>query len=95
MQLTSHSYLPCHQDENNWGSSWIIGLGDYVGGRLWCESPSGTSPPPVTQHDWQKTLRGVYVNIHHNWHCFNGLKYHAVEPITKGRRVSLTLFTPK
>eukprot|EP00971_Amphidinium_carterae_P181014 3590835-Amphidinium_carterae.1 len=24
MQLTTHTYLPCHQDKNNSGYSWII-----------------------------------------------------------------------
>eukprot|EP00971_Amphidinium_carterae_P263535 5228263-Amphidinium_carterae.1 len=32
MQLTTHTYLPCHQDKNNFGYSWIIGLGEYSGG---------------------------------------------------------------
>eukprot|EP00971_Amphidinium_carterae_P134799 2671392-Amphidinium_carterae.2 len=95
MQLTSHTYLPCHQDKNNVGCSWLIGLGTYSGGRLWCESPTGSHPPPITKHDWEKTLRGDYVDVNHKWHCFDGTRFHAVEPVTSGERISLTLFTPQ
>eukprot|EP00971_Amphidinium_carterae_P092024 1821984-Amphidinium_carterae.1 len=54
MQLTTHTYLPCHQDnltdKNNYGhpdlhGSWVWG---NTGGRLWCESPLGSYPPPIT-----------------------------------------------
>ena len=31
--------LPAHKDKNNHGETWLIGLGDYKGGRLWIESP--------------------------------------------------------
>ena len=30
--------LPVHKDKNNHGETWLIGLGDYTGGRLWIES---------------------------------------------------------
>eukprot|EP00971_Amphidinium_carterae_P032539 640725-Amphidinium_carterae.1 len=80
MQLTTHSYLPCHQDKNNVGCSWLIGLGTYTGGRLWHQTPTGAHPPPVTKHDWEKKLRGDYVDVNHTWHCFDGNLYHAVEP---------------
>eukprot|EP00971_Amphidinium_carterae_P268503 5326664-Amphidinium_carterae.1 len=94
MQLTTHTYLPCHQDKNNVGCSWLIGLGTCTGGRLWYECPTGAYPPPVTKHEWQKTLRGDYVDVNHKWHCFDGNQYHAVEPVT-GNQISLTLFTPR
>ena len=31
--------LPIHKDKNNHGETWLIGLGDYDGGRFWIESP--------------------------------------------------------
>eukprot|EP00971_Amphidinium_carterae_P042186 828954-Amphidinium_carterae.2 len=34
-QLTQAQFLPCHRDVRNLGISWLIGLGDYEGGRLW------------------------------------------------------------
>eukprot|EP00971_Amphidinium_carterae_P252801 5019086-Amphidinium_carterae.3 len=71
MQLTTHTYLPCHQDRNNYEFSRIIGLGEYSGGRLWCESPIGSHPPPITHHAWQKQLRGDYFDVNHRWHCFD------------------------
>eukprot|EP00971_Amphidinium_carterae_P251361 4989806-Amphidinium_carterae.1 len=75
--------------------AWLIGLGTYTGGRLWYECPTGAYPPPVTKHEWQKTLRDDYVDVNHKWHCFDGNQYHAVEPVTSGKRISLTLFTPR
>ena len=39
--------LPVHKDKNNHGETWLIGLGDYKGGRLWIESSCGQHPPPT------------------------------------------------
>eukprot|EP00971_Amphidinium_carterae_P067517 1336995-Amphidinium_carterae.1 len=83
MQLTTHTYLPCHQDRNNVGNSWIIGLGQYEGGRLWTESPTGGHPPA---HSAGGLAKGTpwrllfYHDVHHKWLEFNGTRYHAVEP---------------
>ena len=30
--------LPVHKDNNNHGETWLMGLGDYSGGRLWTEN---------------------------------------------------------
>ena len=38
--------LPIHQDKNNHGDTWVAGMGNYEGGRLWIGSPVGLHPPP-------------------------------------------------
>ena len=50
--------LPVHKDKNSHGETWLIGLGDYKGGRLWIESPCGQHPPPVITKKWQESLGG-------------------------------------
>ena len=52
-QVNSGVSLPVHKDKNNHGETWLIGLGDYMGGRLWIESPCGKHPPPVIAWKWQ------------------------------------------
>ena len=39
--------IPVHKDKNNYGETWLIGLGEYTGGRLWIESHLGLHPPPT------------------------------------------------
>ena len=73
----------------------MIGLGDYKGGRLWIESPCGQHPPPVITKKWQETLRGDLVDVRDKWFKFDPHCYHAVEPVTGGRRVSVALLSPR
>ena len=40
-QVNCSISLPVHKDKNNHGETWLIGLWDYKGGRLWIESPCG------------------------------------------------------
>ena len=83
------------KDKNNHGETWLIGLGDYKGGRLWIESPCGQHPPPLITKKWQESLRGDLVDVHDKWFKFDPRCYHAVEPVTGGRRVSIALFSPR
>ena len=87
--------LPVHKDKNNHGETWLIGLGDYKGGRLWIESPCGRHPPPVITKKWQESLRGDLVDVRDRWYRFDPRCYHAVEPVMGGRRVSVALFSPR
>ena len=63
-QLNCSTSLPIHQDKNNHGDSWLTGLGDYEGGRLWVESPFGIYPPPNATESWHHNLHGDYHDIH-------------------------------
>ena len=87
--------IPVHKDKNNHGETWLIGLGDYKGGRLWIESPCGQHPPPVITKKWQESLRGDLVDVRDRWYRFDPRCYHAVEPVMAGRRVSVALFSPR
>ena len=94
-QLNASSSLPLHKDKNNFARSWVIGLGSYEGGRLWIEDPLGNEPPPCISADWQKGLRGCYHDIRNTWVQFDPQLYHCVEPVSKGERRSVALFTPR
>ena len=94
-QVNSGISLPVHKDKNNHGETWLIGLGDYTGGRLWIESPCGKHPPPVIARKWQESLRGDLVDVRNKWFKFDPRCYHAVEPVKGGRRVSIALFSPR
>ena len=68
--------------------AWL-GLSNFEGGRLWVESHIiGTYPPPNATELWHHNLRGDYHNVRNAWVKFNPRCYHAVEPVTKDRRVS-------
>ena len=44
---------------------------------------------------WQKALRGDYHDIRDKWVQFDPQVYHCVEPVSKGERRSIALFTPR
>ena len=75
--------LPVHKDKNNHGETWLIGC------------PCGQHPPPLITKKWQESLRGGLVDVRDKWFKFNLRCYHAVEPVTGGRQVSIALFTPR
>ena len=86
---------PIHKAKYNFSRSWLIGFGSYEGGRLWVEDPLGTEPPPCVSSHWQKALRGSYHDVRDTWVQFDPQPYHCVEPVTKGVRRSVALFTPR
>ena len=55
----------------------------------------GSQPPLNPTRDWQKKLRGDYIDVRNRWVSFDPSIYHAVEDVTSGTRRSLTLFSPK
>ena len=68
-----------HKDGNNVGESYIIGLGDYTGGRL-----------KVWHND--KDEEPEYIDIKNNFYKFDGSKkYHESEEF-EGTRLSLIYF---
>ena len=78
-----------HTDRNNVGSSVIVGLGDYTGGRF-CVSGSTTKnnkqKPPLQGH-----RESTMYNIKRNFVLFDGREEHYTEPFTK-TRISITFF---
>ena len=94
-QVNAATSLPIHKDKNNDGKSWLIAFGDFTGGRLWLESPIGTEPPPLPTCDWQRKLRGEYINVRNTWVQFDPSLYHCVEEVKSGVRRSVALFSPK
>ena len=95
-QLNVAPSLPVHNDKNNHSMSWVIAFGDFCPeGGLWIESPLGSHPPPNPTCDWQKKLRGDFIDVRNRWVSLDPSTYHAVEDVTSGTRRSLTLFSPK
>lgn len=77
IQVNKDYRAAMHADRNNRGISWIIGLGDYEGGRLWIDDGSST---------------GCAADIRNKWFQFDGNRPHCVLPF-RGRRYTLVFFT--
>ena len=69
-------------------------FGDFIGGHLWLESPIGIEPPPLPTCDWQRKLRGEYINVRNTWVQFDPSLYHCVKEVKSGVRRSIALFSP-
>ena len=56
----------------------------------------GADPPPAscTQKPDDASIRGGYLDTHHNWVTFSPKRRHCIEPILNGTRYSIVLFTP-
>eukprot|EP00971_Amphidinium_carterae_P154307 3060141-Amphidinium_carterae.3 len=79
MQLTSHAYLPCHGLLDS-GNMRVVECG--------MRHPQALHPLPLPSTTSRRCQHSPQVAV------LQWLRYHAVEPVAKGRRVSLTLFTP-
>ena len=80
-QLNKNFQSPPHFDSKNMGESYIVGLGDYTGGRLHIKQPSSFGGMLTRKEDIKNRLL-----------CFNGSKYeHWVEDYT-GTRYSVVFF---
>ena len=42
-RVALHYAVKLHVDKNNYGASWIIGLGGYQTGALWVMNPDGAT----------------------------------------------------
>ena len=94
-QVNRAKKLQVHKDKSKYSTSWLIGLGDFTGGRLWSEDPLGQHPPPCVTSEWQNGLRGSFHNVHNAWFTFDPTEYHAVEEVKSGTRASVALFSPR
>lgn len=89
-----------HVDRNNLGASFIVGLGDYAGGKLWIHDESGgaiahTLDEDIPQEPTYKkgeTYMGREADIRGQWLQFNGNRLHLTRPFS-GTRYSLVYFT--
>jgi len=78
IQFNSNQKSKKHKDKNNIGESYIIGLGDYTGGRLKVWHNENEDPE--------------YIDIKNKFYKFDGaLKYHETEDFN-GTRLSLVFF---
>ena len=87
--------LPTHKDKNNHGETMV----DRLRGLHWWKAldrePFG---PASTTNYHAKMGRTSHRRLHRRapeWLKFDPRCYHAVEPVTSGRRVSLALFSPR
>eukprot|EP00971_Amphidinium_carterae_P165179 3274369-Amphidinium_carterae.1 len=96
INLNQNNLLRLHQDLNNYGDSYLLGLGNYGEGQLWVQRAGGLCNPPkeicVTRD--QEALTGVKLNARHRWVRFNPRELHGVCQST-GVRFSITLFSPR
>ena len=74
-----------HTDNNNFGSSVIVGLGNYTGGRF-CVTGNSERNPKLQGHR-ELTM----YNIKRNFVLFDGREEHYTEPFTN-TRISITFF---
>ena len=82
VQLNKNFQSPPHFDNKNIGESYIVGLGDYKGGRLFIKQPSPFTDDFMIRKE----------DIRHKVLNFNGSKYeHWVENYT-GTRYSVVFF---
>jgi len=77
IQVNKDYMAALHVDKNNVGLSWIIGLGQYQGGRLWIADGSST---------------GLAVDVRERWFRFDGAAPHLTLPF-RGRRYTIIYFT--
>lgn len=88
-----------HVDRNNLGASFIIGLGNYTGGKLWVHDDSGRKKHTLDEditlapmYKKQDTYLGREINIRNRWTQFDGNRLHFTRPFN-GVRYSLVYFT--
>lgn len=78
IQFNKNHQCAKHKDKKNQGVSYIVGLGDYTGGRLIVYDEDGNNPE--------------YIDIKNKFYKFDGSKYpHETEPF-EGERYSLVYF---
>eukprot|EP00971_Amphidinium_carterae_P324128 6441335-Amphidinium_carterae.1 len=67
VQLNHYSSLAVHRDQYNHDATWLIAVGNFRGGRLWTENPSGQGVPPPCCDASTQHLRGTYHCVRNKW----------------------------
>eukprot|EP00971_Amphidinium_carterae_P314554 6252250-Amphidinium_carterae.1 len=97
VNVNQNQHLCAHRDLQNWEHSWVLGLGEYLGGEMWIadESRACRHALPLALHgDLPADTLGRLVKVRRKWFRFSGRHWHAVLE-AEGYRASLTLFTPR
>lgn len=83
----------------NHGDSYVVACGNFQGGMLWIQDPSGSTllsiplrPSPQLAHVAGARLRGVAVDVRNKAAKLQQGRIHAVQPFT-GQRFSMVLFS--
>eukprot|EP00971_Amphidinium_carterae_P347421 6489422-Amphidinium_carterae.2 len=95
--------LAVHRDVRNAEGTlnWVCACGTYKGDRIWVYDTCGEHPPPegVRIPDGsgvnRDELRGRFLDPHHRWVAFPVQRWHCIEPVTEGSRVSIAIFRGK
>ena len=86
--------MQCHRDSNNkpGEKAYIMGLGNYVGGGLWCHVDATEGDKVFWKKFQGKWLPGRIHNIYHNLVAFDPCRWH--QPQTwEGRRIAISAYT--
>ena len=86
--------MQCHRDSNNkpGAKAYIMGLGNYVGGGLWCHAEAAEVDKVFWKKFQGKWLPGRVHNIYHNLVAFDPCRWH--QPQTwEGRRIAISAYT--
>ena len=95
VSLNFNTPMQCHKDFNNQkgAQAALVGLGNYVGGALWCHEPGGDSKDNVSWHkvggSW---LPGRRYPTYHKTVVFDPCNLHQPLP-WQGFRITVTAFT--
>eukprot|EP00971_Amphidinium_carterae_P316776 6296928-Amphidinium_carterae.1 len=67
-------------------------MGDFQGGNLWVEN-YGEDHLPAELQDEKETLKGKCMPVG-QWNSFDPRHKHGVTQVSRGERVSVSLYTP-
>ncbi|CAE7943445.1 unnamed protein product, partial [Symbiodinium sp. KB8] len=86
--------MQCHRDSNNrpGEKAYIMGLGNYAGGGLWCHVDATEKDKVVWKKFQGKWLPGRVHNIYHNVVPFDPCQWHQPQ-VWEGRRIAISAYT--
>ncbi|CAE7940779.1 RE1, partial [Symbiodinium sp. KB8] len=86
--------MQCHRDSNNkpGEKAYLMGVGDYVGGGLWCHTEDAEAGRVVWKKFQGHWLPGVVHNVYHTAVAFDPCRLHQPQP-WQGRRIAISAYT--
>ena len=93
--LSRNTTMPLHKDTRNsrQGETWIVALGDFIGGGLWVDSGNMSGPCLRRLPDGQLRA-GSILDIHESPQFFNSLGWHEAEPWSGNDRWVIVAYSP-